>query len=133
MQVQAPIRICGDIHGQFPDLLQLFKLGGDVSNSKYLFLGDYIDRGHYSVETISYLFALKIKYPNNITLLRGNHESRSTTKDYGFYDECLQKYGDIEAYNTFMSTFDFLPIAAVVSNKFLCMHGGLSPSINTID
>ena len=76
---------------------------------------------------------MKVKYPDNITLLRGNHESRSTTKDYGFYDECSQKYGDIEAYNVFMEVFDYLPLAAVVSNKFLCMHGGLSPHITSID
>lgn len=96
-------------------------------------MGDYIDRGHYSVETITYLLALKVKYPSNIILLRGNHESRACTKDYGFYDECLQKYGEIEAYNVIMDALDYLPISAVVSNKFLCMHGGLSPSITVID
>lgn len=79
------------------------------------------------------MLALKVKYPSNLTLLRGNHESRATTKDYGFYDEVLQKYGDIEAYNIIMDALDYLPIAAIVENKFLCMHGGLSPSITSVD
>jgi len=131
--VRAPVTVCGDIHGQFWDLLELFRMGGSCPNTNYLFMGDYVDRGYYSVETVTLLVALKVRYPDRITILRGNHESRQITQVYGFYDECLRKYGNTSVWTIFTSLFDYLPLTAVIEDQLLCMHGGLSPSIDTID
>merc|ERR1712000_608914 len=82
--VDSPVTICGDIHGQFYDLKELFKIGGDCPQTNYLFLGDFVDRGFYSVETFLLLVALKVRYPDRITLIRGNHESRQITQSTAF-------------------------------------------------
>ena len=131
--ISVPVIVCGDIHGQFYDLMNLFEKGGDLPDKKYLFLGDYFDRGYNSVETLEYLLCLKLKYQGRITLLRGNHESRQICYSYGFYEEITRKYGNANPWRYFNDLFDYLPIAALIEGKIFCVHGGLSPLISTVD
>ena len=132
LELEAPIKICGDIHGQYYDLLRLFEYGGFPPEANYLFLGDYVDRGKQSLETICLLLAYKIKYPENFFLLRGNHECASINRIYGFYDECKRRYS-VRLWKTFTDCFNCLPVAAVIDEKILCMHGGLSPELTHMD
>lgn len=131
--VSAPVTVCGDIHGQFYDLLELFRTGGEIPDTNYIFIGDFVDRGFNSVETFELLLCLKLKYPGNVTLLRGNHESRQITLVYGFFDEIVRKYGNANPWKYCTDVFDYLGLAAVIEGKILCIHGGLSPDIKTLD
>jgi len=108
-------------------------MGGQLPDTNYLFMGDYVDRGYHSVETLTLMLAFKVRYPDRITILRGNHESRQVTQVYGFYDECIKKYGNANVWKIFTDLFDFLPLTALVEGKIFCMHGGLSPTIDKID
>lgn len=132
LMLSAPITLVGDIHGQFHDLLEIFKIGGDIPNTNYLFLGDYVDRGAHSIETIMLLSLLKIKYPSKIALIRGNHEARVITQTYGFHLECQRKYGTATVWQCVTDMFDYLPIAALIDKQIFCVHGGLSPAIETV-
>jgi len=129
IEVQTPINICGDIHGQFDDLLRHFEEAGYPGECRFLFLGDYVDRGKRSLETICLLLAYKVKYPSNLFLLRGNHECASINRIYGFYDECKRRY-NIKLWKIFTDCFNCLPLAAIVDSTIFCVHGGLSPDLD---
>ena len=131
VELEAPLHVCGDIHGQYYDLLRIFEHCGYPGEYNYLFLGDYVDRGKQSLETVCLLLCYKIKYPDKVTLLRGNHESSVTNRIYGFYDECKRRY-NVRLWRSFTDLFNWLPVAAIIDEKILCMHGGLSPDLKNI-
>jgi len=132
LELEAPIKIVGDVHGQYYDLLRLFEYGGFPPEANYLFLGDYVDRGKQSLETVCLLLAYKVKFPENFFLLRGNHECASINRIYGFYDECKRRFS-IKLWKTFTECFNTLPVTAIVDEKIMCMHGGLSPELKSFD
>ena len=132
LELGAPIKICGDVHGQYTDLLRLFEYGGFPPEANYLFLGDYVDRGKQSLEVVCLLFAYKIKYPENFFLLRGNHECAGINRIYGFYDECRRRFS-VKMWKQFCNTFNCLPCTAVIDDKIICMHGGLSPELSQME
>ncbi|KAJ9400734.1 hypothetical protein DTO282F9_2302 [Paecilomyces variotii] len=132
VELSAPVKIVGDVHGQYTDLIRLFEMCGFPPAANYLFLGDYVDRGKQSLETILLLLCYKLKYPENFFLLRGNHECANVTRVYGFYDECKRRC-NIKVWKTFIDTFNCLPIASIVAGKIFCVHGGLSPSLSHMD
>lgn len=131
LELEAPLKVCGDVHGQYYDLLRLFEYGGFPPEANYLFLGDYVDRGKQSLETVCLLLAYKVKYPENFFMLRGNHEVSGINRIYGFYDECRKRY-KASLWKDFNKVFSYLPFSAVVDERILCIHGGLSPDLMDI-
>jgi len=130
--IEDPLTVVGDIHGQYYDAIKILEIGGDPATSKYLFLGDFVDRGSFSIEVLVLLYSLKINYPKTIYMLRGNHECRQMTTFFNFRSECLYKY-DQEIYDLFMDSFDLMPLSCIINGKFLALHGGLSPELKTIE
>lgn len=132
LELSPPVKIVGDVHGQYTDLIRMFEMCGFPPSSNFLFLGDYVDRGKQSLETILLLLCYKLRFPENFFLLRGNHECANVTRVYGFYDECKRRC-NVKVWKTFVDTFNTLPIAAIVAGKIFCVHGGLSPSLSHMD
>jgi len=132
LDLEAPLKIVGDIHGQYWDLLRLFEYGGFPPDANYLFLGDYVDRGPNGLETICLLLAYKIKYPENFFMLRGNHECSSINRIYGFYEECKTRFS-LKIWKLFNDCFNCLPLGAIIEDKILCIHGGLSPDLKSLE
>ena len=144
LKVEAPVKVFGDIHGQYQDLMRFFDLfsapiqgpGGDIDGLDYIFLGDYVDRGTHSLETICLLMALKIKFPNQVHLLRGNHEDRWINSAFGFQQELIDRLKDDSdnpvIFTKFNDFFDYLPLAAIINDEVLCLHGGIGSSINSL-
>ncbi|KAF6150139.1 hypothetical protein GIB67_023094 [Kingdonia uniflora] len=142
LQIKAPVKIFGDLHGQFGDLMRLFdeygspSTAGDIAYIDYLFLGDYVDRGQHSLETICLLLALKVEYPHNVHLIRGNHEAADINALFGFRIECIERMGErdgIWAWHRINRLFNWLPLAALIEKKIICMHGGIGRSINHVE
>ncbi|KAI5192669.1 serine/threonine-protein phosphatase 4 catalytic subunit [Nematocida sp. AWRm77] len=133
VRIDPPVVVCGDIHGQYNDLLTIFQINGTPRRTKYVFLGDYVDRGSNSVETISLLLLYKVMYPQNIMLLRGNHESRELTETYGLYKEVLTRYASCDVWKLLCEVFNYLPLACLIGNRIFCVHGGISPFALTFD
>ncbi|XP_030460071.1 serine/threonine-protein phosphatase BSL1 [Syzygium oleosum] len=142
LQLKAPVKVFGDLHGQFGDLMRLFdeygfpSTAGDITYIDYLFLGDYVDRGQHSLETITLLLALKIEYPENVHLIRGNHEAADINALFGFRLECIERMGEndgIWAWTRFNQLFNCLPLAALIEKKIICMHGGIGRSIHSVE
>jgi protein phosphatase len=131
LEIAPPVRICGDIHGQLYDLLRIFERCNFPPASNYLFLGDYVDRGRHSVETIIFMFCYKVLYRDTFYLLRGNHECASINKMYGFFDDVKRRY-NMRLFKSFTDVFNCMPVACSISDKIFCMHGGLSPDLTTI-
>lgn len=131
LSLNSPLTICGDIHGQFYDLLKFLEMGGMPPETNYLFLGDYVDRGKNSVEVFTLLMCLKVKYPNNFWLIRGNHETRDISRLYGFFNECSMNYTS-DLWSKYCDVFEYLPLAAVISERIFCVHGGLSPELKDL-
>ena len=133
LRISSPITICGSIYGQFYDLKEIFKIGGTPPYTNYIFLGNFVNNGFYSIETISLLLCLKLRFPKRIFLIRGAEETKNRSYSGGFYDECLIKYPSSNIWKILNNVFDILPLSAIIDNNIFCVHSGLSISLETID
>lgn len=132
LDLSTPLYVIGDLFGQFGDLLRMFKLLGHPPDARFLFLGNYVDRGNRSIETLAYIYALKLKFPKHVYILRGNHECQYVAEDYGFYKECTSRF-TAKLWPIVIRTFNYLPVIAIIEEKVFCCHSGMSPNIQLKD
>ena len=132
LRLNGPLIVVGDLHGHILDLFRIFHLYGYPDTTKYLFLGDLIDRGEFSLETVLFILLAKFLYPDNVYIIRGNHEFPSMGQKFGFMDEILDVYPNTNIFSNFMNVFSHFPIGAMINNEILCIHAGLGPSITSI-
>ncbi|EFO87911.1 hypothetical protein CRE_05687 [Caenorhabditis remanei] len=133
LEVEAPIKVCGDVHGQYSDVVRLFHIARFPPHSNYIFLGDYVDRGRQNLELITLFLCYKIKFFDRFYMLRGNHECPAVNRVYGFYEECNKRYASTRLWLAFQEAFAAMPFTGLISGRILCMHGGLSPKLTNID
>ena len=133
--INSPLCVFGDIHGQFSDMIHFLEMTGLPPNNKFLFMGDYVDRGNNSIEVCALLFAMKIMFPDSIQILRGNHECPEINSLYGLLNECESRFGNDArmVFNKINEVLCVLPLCAIISNKIFCVHGGISPHLKTIE
>ena len=131
LELEPPIIIVGDLHGHLLNLYQILKSCDMPNQTRYLFLGDIVDRGDFSIETLSLLYVLKISFPNNVYIIRGNHEFESSCLKGGFFSEVTSIYNNRLIYNAFVKSFEYIPIAAKIG-PYICLHGGISPDLKSL-
>lgn len=133
LELMTPIYVVGDIHGNIFDLIRIIVSATPPPRSRLLFLGDYVDRGEYSIEVITLLFALMVTFPDCVFLLRGNHEFESMNSTYGFLAEVTTQYTSRNLYEVINDVFQYMPLAATLNKQIFCVHGGISPAVSNID
>ena len=133
MEINEDVIIVGDLHGHILDLIRILNTFGMPPTSSYLFLGDIVDRGEFSLETVTLILVMKILFPKNVFVVRGNHEFSEMCEQCGFYAELSKVYGNTIIQVAFNHCFSNIPFAAIVQNKYLCVHGGIGPSLESID
>ncbi|OHS96407.1 Ser/Thr protein phosphatase [Tritrichomonas foetus] len=132
LELKPPLTIVGDLHGHLLNLYQILKTRDLPPNTTYLFLGDIVDRGPFSLETLTLIFVLKLCFPDNVYLIRGNHEFSCVSLNGGFFEEITSVYRSQNIFNEICSTFEYIPIGAKIG-PYLCLHGGISPDLKTLD
>lgn len=133
LDINSPVTVVGDVHGQIDAVLHIFDEFGSPKKNRYVFLGDYVDRGPKSVYTLIFLLACKIKLGKDFHMIRGNHEDIKVSKQYQFRDEVINTYHNPDLMNDFDAVFNSLPLGVLINNTILCIHGGLGPAVRTVD
>jgi len=133
LRIQSPFVVVGDIHGHILDLFRVLQTYGLPFQQKYVFLGDFVDRGEFCLETVLIVLLMKILCPKNVYIIRGNHEFRFMCSEGGFLDKIKEIYDDETVFDHFIDTFGYMPLAALIDGSVLCVHGGIGPDLYSLD